>query len=107
MAKNLTVTWLGDSDPSMQAIVEGGIAFVKGQPVKVPADHAFNGLPWADKLKGNPTFAVDEEADPVDAGEEDERDAIKQTLADKGVKFRENASLESLRKMLADNEPAA
>lgn len=107
MAKSLNVTWLGDADPHMQIITEAGVEFIKGRPVKVPADHQFGGIDWAPMFKGNPMFSVDEDADEVDADEVDageaaEIEATKQLLDEKGVKYRANASLDSLRKLLDD-----
>lgn len=105
MAKTFTATWLGDGDPAAQAITEGGLTFVKGEPVKVPSDLSFNGMGWGDRIRGNPSFAVaDEQEDdtPVDAGEEEERAAIMAQLDGKGVKYRANAKLDTLRAKLAE-----
>jgi len=100
MAKSLSVTWLGDEDPYRQIVTEAGIDFVKGQVVKVAADHKFGERLWSPKFKANPMFAVDEVADEVDAGEEAEIAATKELLDGKGVKYRANASLDTLRKLL-------
>lgn len=97
MAKNLTVTWLGDEDPDQQVISHGGITFAKGEAVPVPVTHAL-----APMLKDNPMFAVDEDAEVVDAGEA-EKDALRDQLDAKGIKYRANASADALRGLLAEN----
>ncbi len=99
MAKTLSVVWLGDADPSQQVITQNGLTFVKGEATSVPADHAD-----AQKLKENPMFAVNEDADPVDAEEEAEIAALKEALDAKGIRYRSNANIASLRKALADSE---
>lgn len=92
------VTWLGDADPSVQTITDGGVSFVKGKPEKVPADHN-----WMAKFSENPHFSVDDDAEVEDAGEEAETEAVKAELDKRGVKYRSNASLSSLRTLLASN----
>lgn len=92
------VTWLGDADPQVQTITEGGVVFVKGKPEKVPEDHS-----WMTKFSQNPHFSVDDDAEPEDAGEDDELAAVKASLDAKAVKYRSNASLSSLRTLLAAN----
>lgn len=102
MARSFKATWLGDGDPSSQLITEGGIRFIKGEPTDVPADHTFNGMPWAGTIKTNPTFSIGDDEEPVDAGEEEEVAAAKAELDTRGIKYRANASLESLRHLLAE-----
>lgn len=102
MAKTFTATWLGDGDPTAQMITEGGIRFIKGEAVKVPEDVSFNGIAWANAFKGNPTFATQDDPDePVDAGEDAEREELTKQLDAAGIKYRANATLESLRGLLA------
>lgn len=92
------VTWLGDADPQVQTITDGGVTFVKGKPEKVGSDHN-----WMTKFTENPHFSVDDDAEVEDAGEEDEIAAVKAELDAKSVKYRANASLSSLRTLLASN----
>lgn len=96
MTKTTKVTWLGDEDPNVQSITEGGLTFVKGEPTTVPCDHTFNGHDWVERFVGNPAFAVDDsDAEPVESpGEED---AIKAKLDAAGVKYAPKASVETLR----------
>jgi len=100
MAKTFTATWLGDGDPQAQLVREGGLTFVKGEPVKVSEGLMFNGVHWAQNIKNNPTFSTEDDEDPVDAGEQEEIDATKKLLDEAGVKYRVNASLPSLRDAL-------
>lgn len=95
MADALSVTWLGDEDPNQQIITEGGVRFIKGESVEVPADVSFNGVPWADKFRGNPKFSVeggDEAAEKAD---------LKAKLRDAGETVQGNPSLETLRARVA------
>ncbi|MCW2763386.1 MAG: hypothetical protein JWR85_3587 [Marmoricola sp.] len=103
MAKTFTATWLGDGDPSAQIITEGGVRFIKGEPTKVSEGLMHNGVHWANQIKNNPTFAVEagEDDAPKDAGEADEIEATKKLLDEAGIKYRANASLATLRDMLA------
>lgn len=108
--KTMKVTWLGDEDPYRQVITEGGVRFVKGEAVSVPADVEFNGFKWADNFRNNPMFAVDEKADVVESKEEDqpeetgtEKAALKAELRDTyGIAVQGNPSVETLRNKLAD-----
>lgn len=95
MAKTLKVVWLGDEDPSQQTIEDHGVTYVKGEPVTLPANS-----PHADRLKGNPFFAVNEDADVVDGGDA-EKDALKAELEARGIAVRANASVASMRASLA------
>lgn len=100
------VTWLGDEDPSVQMIQQNGFTFVKDVPTDVPAKDKS-----LDMFNGNAFFSVDEKADAVPAVEPDPVDpeqgteiaALKAELDAKGVVYRANASLDSLRKLLADS----
>lgn len=103
MAKTFKAMWLGDADAGAQVIEIGGVTFVKGQSVDVPEDIKVNGIDYADVIKNNPVFAIDgEKADVVDAEDDEETKAAKAELDARGVSYRSNASLESLRKLLAD-----
>ena len=104
MSKTFTAMWLGDGDPNSQIITEGGVRFIKGEPTQVPLDCTVNGVSWAESIRSNPTFAVEEygeDEDPVDAGDAAERDAVKAELDAKGIKYAANAKLETLREKLA------
>jgi hypothetical protein len=98
MPAHKLVTWLGDADPQVQTITDGGVTFVKGRPEKVSEGHS-----WIGKFSENPHFSVDDDAEVEDAGEDDEIAAVKASLDAKGVKYRANASLSSLRTLLAAN----
>lgn len=100
--KSFKAIWLGDEDPHSQIVTEAGLRFIKGEPTSVPADLEFNGMKWADNIRNNPTFSIEDDEDPVDAGEEAEIAELKETLDGLGVKYRANASLESLRGALAE-----
>lgn len=103
MAKTFKAMWLGDADAGAQVIEIGGVTFVKGQSVDVPEDLTVNGIAYADVIKNNPVFAIDgEKADVVDDQEEEEIAAAKADLDARGITYRSNASLDSLRKLLAD-----
>lgn len=109
MAKTFTATWLGDADPYRQLIEEGGVRFIKGEPVKVPDDVKFNGIPWASKFKRNPMFAIDEKADVIESDEETQPEetgtelaALKAELRKRGQDVKGNPSVETLRGRLAD-----
>ena len=70
MAKAYKAMWLGDADPSAVSIDIGGITFTKGEVVNVPDDIAVNGVPFADIIRDNPAFAIDDtKAKPVAAVE--------------------------------------
>jgi len=82
-------------DVQTQLISEGGLDFVKGQPVEVKDKAVF------DRLKVNPTFA--EHPDDEDVSETDEDvEALKAELDKRQIKYRANASADNLRKLLAD-----
>jgi hypothetical protein len=111
MAKTFKARWLGDSDPMAQMVRMGDLTFVKGESVSVPEDHDF-----AERIIGNPMFAVDDaKAEPVEADEPDaeeieqradegtEKGALKAQLKrDYGVTMAGNPSVDTLRKRLAD-----
>lgn len=100
MSKGFNAVWLGDEDPQAQILTIGGVRFIKGEPTAVPGDLQVNGVPFADIIKGNPMFDCDGgEPEVVEA--EDEEVSIKRLLDEAGVKYRQNASLESLRDLLA------
>ena len=107
-SKTFTATWLGDADPLQQLITEGGVRFIKGEPTKVPLDLDFNGIPWANQIKNNPMFAIDEKADVIESDEEEqpeetgtEKAALKAELKALGEEVRGNPSVETLRDRLA------
>lgn len=103
--KSFKATWLGDGDPSSQVIFIGGHRFIKGDPTDVDEDISVNGLPFADTIRGNPMFAIDDTPDIEEPGE-DEIAAMKRTLDERGVKYRSNISGAKLRDLIADTEPA-
>jgi hypothetical protein len=96
------VTWLGDEDPHLQSISEGGVTFVKGEPVTVNAKHMFGGVNWFDKFNDNPMFAVDNEDAEVVGQQEDERAFLKGELDRRGISYAKNATIETLRKKFTD-----
>jgi len=99
--KTFNAVWLGDGDPQAQMVTLGGIRFIKGESVKVPADLKVNGVDFADTIRNNPTFECDGgEPDVVETSEEDEIAATKELLDGAGIKYRANASLDSLRALL-------
>lgn len=102
--------WLGDEDPQSQMVRIGDLTFVKGQSVSVPDKHEF-----ADLIRENPTFAVDDsKAKPVEADEPDddvqreraeqgtEKAALKEALREYGISVQGNPSVETLRNKLAE-----
>lgn len=94
------IVWLGDGDPHLQSIEEGGITFVKGEPVSVNKLHMYAGVNWYNKLVENPQFAVEGDADVP--ATDDDKDALKAELDALNVKYPANASVSSLRAKLAD-----
>ena len=101
MSKMFTARWLGDGDPAAQIITEGGVRFIKDEPTKVPDDLMFNGMPWAQAIKDNPTFAIDGDDEEANGDEEAEADLIREDLDKRGIAYRKNASLSVLRDTLA------
>lgn len=93
-AKSVTATWLGDDDPLQQVITEGGVRFIKGEATEVPGDLKFNGVPWAQKIRRNPMFSVEDEPEDGDA---DEKAELKARLKAAGEEVKGNPSLETLR----------
>lgn len=99
------VMWLGDDDPSVQQIDQFGYTFVKGVPTDVDAKDAN-----LDAFKDNAFFSVEKSAEPIVSTEPAPADpdkgteiaAVKADLDTLGVKYRANASIESLRQQLAD-----
>ena len=69
MGKDFVAVWLGDDDPSQQVAEVGGLSFVKGEKVAVPADH-----PMAEKIRGNPMFSVEGKAEPIQSEEPEPAD---------------------------------
>lgn len=104
-----TVVWLGDEDASQQVIEQYGYRFVKGEPVSgIEGNLA--------KFEGNPFFKLGNEKGEViestppparDPEEGTEEAAIKRQLDARGISYRSNASLESLRGALAKAEEDA
>jgi hypothetical protein len=100
--KTFNATWLGDGSPEAQVIYMGDMKFVKGDAVAVPADHDL-----ADTIRQNPLFATEPEDDnTVPPPTDEEVEAMKATLDNRGVKYRANISGEKLRDLVADTEPA-
>lgn len=99
------ITWLGDEDPSVQQIEQFGYTFVKGVPTSVDAKDAN-----LQTFKENAFFSVEKNAEPIASDEPETADpedgteigAVKADLDSLGVKYRANASNDSLRKQLAD-----
>lgn len=94
--------WLGDEDPSAQVITHHGHRFVKGEPTNV-TDKAIIA-----KLKANTMFAegkgdvVESQEPPLpDLEEGREIAAVRGELDQLGVKYAENAKIETLRHALA------
>jgi len=99
--KSFKATWNGDGDPQAQMIHMFGLRFIKGEETRVPANLYVEGIDAYDTIYNNPSFSVeDEEPDPVDAGEENEEEALKKQLDELGVKYRANASVDTLRNAL-------
>lgn len=93
------ITWLGDGDPHLQSISEGGLTFVKGEPLNVNKLHMYAGVNWYNKLVDNPQFS---EGDEEVSETQDDKDALKAELDALNVKYPANASVSSLRAKLAD-----
>lgn len=102
MTRGFTATWLGDGSAEAQMITEGGVRFIKGEPVKVDGDLSFNGMPWADNIRNNPMFevgAVDE--DDLNNGEPDAEVAeLRELLDGLGVSYSKSAKAPALRTKL-------
>ena len=102
MAKSFTATWLGDGSPEAQIITEGGLEFIKGRPVTVPAGHTFNGIDWAEQIRSNPMFevgTVDEEE--LNTNDEDaELVELRADLDALGVSYSKTAKAPALRAKL-------
>ena len=97
------IKWLGDEDPHLQTVTEGGITFTKGVPVNVNKLHMYGGVNWFDKLKDNPKFSLDEDEEVPETDED--KEALKEELDKLGITYAKNASVETLRKKLADAQP--
>lgn len=100
----LSVTWLGDEDPSVQSISQYGHSFVKGEAVSIDAAD-----PGADKFRDNPMFSSEKDAKPVastepepkDPEEGTEIDSVRKELDSLGVKYDGRSGLDTLRARLA------
>ena len=83
-------------------ITEGGVRFIKGEPVKIDDDLTFNGIKWADQIRNNPMFevgAVDE--DDLNNGEPDAEVAeLRELLDSLGVSYSKAAKAPALRAKL-------
>lgn len=106
MAKAFKATWLGDGDPAMPTVEMGDLTFVKGVALDVPAGH-----PFAERIEGNPTFAIDEkdpelapsnDPEPRDPDEGSAKGALKDQIRAYGGSVQGNASEETLRVKLAE-----
>lgn len=99
-----TATWLGDGSAEAQMITEGGVRFIKGEPVKVDDDLTFNGIKWADQIRNNPMFevgAVDD--DDLNTGDPDaEVVELRKMLDDLNVSYSKAAKAPALRAKLDD-----
>jgi len=102
MGKAFTATWLGDGSPEAQIITEGGLEFIKGRPVTVPADHTFNGLDWAEQIRNNPMFEVGAtDEDDLNTNDDDAEVAeLREMLDTMGVKYSQTAKAPALRAQL-------
>lgn len=95
------VTWLGDADGSVDEITMYGHTFVRGKATNVPDDD-----PYLGKLKAA-TGAFHTGSGKADVVDEEDSDAVatlKEDLDYRNVKYRANASEESLRKLLAEDD---
>lgn len=98
------ITWLGDDDASQQIIEQFGYTFIKGEPTDVP-DKDKNIQAFTD----NAYFSVGKKADAIESTVGDppnpedgtEIGALKAELDGRGVKYAANASVETLRGLLA------
>lgn len=94
------VTWLGDEDPAAQTITMFGHEFVRGEPTTVPDKD-----PYMAKLKANQLFSFGKaKADLVDPDDTQEVADLKAELDVRNVKYRANASADSLYKLLQKDE---
>lgn len=106
----MSVTWLGDEDPSVQAIDQYGHSFVKGEAVSIDAAD-----PNAAKFRDNPMFSTAKDAKPVEAQEPapadpdkgTEIEAVRNELTDMGVTFDGRSGLDTLRARLAAEKAKA
>lgn len=106
MSKTFKAMWLGDDDPQAQIIRLGDLRFIKGEATDVPEDHEY-----ADRIKDNPMFAIDDakaeatparEPDDVDPDAGTEKGALRTELKKLGVTVSGNASVETLRQKLVE-----
>lgn len=103
----LSVTWLGDEDPSVQAISQYGHSFVKGEAVSIDAAD-----PHASKFRDNPMFSTEKDAKPVESTEPEpidpdkgtEIEAVRKELDRLGVKYDGRSGIDTLRARLADEK---
>jgi len=109
--KKISVTWLGDEDPSVQVITHKGHSFVKGEAVTVEADERD-----AASYEANPMFAVGKEkVDPVPSQEPEpanpeagtEIDTVRKELDALGVKYDGRSGIDTLRGRLAAEKAKA
>jgi hypothetical protein len=94
-------TWLGDAQPDLDSITMYGHVFVKGKPTSVPDTDPFHG-----KLAGatNAFSAGKAKAELVDEDDTQEVADLKAELDVRNVKYRANASADSLYKLLQKDE---
>lgn len=104
MGKAFNATWLGDGSPEAQIITEGGLEFIKGRPTKVPADHTFNGIDWAEQIRSNPMFEVGTvDEDDLNTRDDDaELEELRADLDALGVKYAASAKAPALRAKLEE-----
>lgn len=94
------LTYVGTTDDETVMVSHGGVDFTKGVAVLVDTDETFPAL------FGNPTFVSEDvaEDEEVEHDDEAEREVLTERLVELKVKFRKNASIETLRKLVEDNE---
>lgn len=104
--KAFKAMWLGDDDPNAQMVRFGDLTFVKGETVNVPGDHEM-----AERIRENPTFAIDDskaeavkenEPEPVDPEKGTVKAALKDAIVEAGgERPKGNPSEDTLRTTLA------
>ena len=94
------ITWLGDADRSVDEIDQYGHHFVKGKPTKVSDDD-----PFMHKFKNMGVFSVGKgKAETVEPEDDEETAKLKETLDERNIKFRANATKESLQKLVDEDD---
>lgn len=104
MTKSFDATWLGDEDAQRQSINMFGLTFVKGEAVKVPGD-----FPQAAKIRNNPMFSVEKDAEIIESEEPEPPDieagtelaAAKEEARGLGLEVKGNPKVETVRAQIA------